>query len=68
MGSLGVLAWYGQKLLRGAVLFQTGQLGNKRIFVGKVKAQIKNPVKGDWILQVIEDLKTLNISTDFDKY
>ena len=31
------------------------------------KAQLNNQVKGDWVLQVIEDLKTLNISSNFDK-
>ena len=31
------------------------------------EAQSKNPTKGDWILQVIEDLNSLGISTDFDK-
>ena len=31
------------------------------------EAQKKNPVKGDWFLQVIEDLKTLRMTTDLSK-
>ena len=30
-------------------------------------AQLKNPVKWDWVLQIIEDLKTLQLPTDFNK-
>ena len=28
-------------------------------------AQLKNPVKGDWVLQVLDDLKILGITSDF---
>ena len=30
-------------------------------------AQAKNPTKGDWILQVLEDLKNLEITSDFNE-
>ena len=30
-------------------------------------AQLKNPVKGDWVLQIMEDLKTFQLPTDFNK-
>ena len=29
-------------------------------------AQVKNPVKGDWVLQVLDDLKILNITSNFN--